>query len=143
MREILFRGFHKSVHGKQRIILNGHYYKGNWVQGCYFLAKDKNYNILHYISEIMGENIFKILPETLGQYIGLIDKNGNKIFEGDIVKDITDNELLVVEGNTLWGFDFRHISGEANACSTAYDIGLSDDYTHLTSAVVIGNKYLC
>ena len=55
MREILFRGFHKDKNGTEKVFCNGKWYKGEWVEGCYFVAKDKNYNIIHYISEIKGE----------------------------------------------------------------------------------------
>lgn len=138
MRDILFRGFYEKENGTEKVFYNGKWHKGMWVEGCYFMAKDNKYNILHYISEIKGEQIFKIIPETVGQYTGLQDKRGAKIFEGDIIKDTEGNELLVVEGSTAFGFDFRYIKDD-DVYVTAFDIGINDDCTNLTSAVVIGN----
>ena len=88
MREILFRG--KQIN------------TGKWVEG-YFVEQDNpryySYIIGSFIAEVddrhtdvVHSSIYNVGPETVVQYTGLTDKNGMKIFEGDIVK--TESELF-------------------------------------------------
>lgn len=66
---------------------------GIWVEGYYFAKPILN---KHYI--LCGENQWLVEPETVGQYSGLDDKNGERVFEGDLIQS---------KGNLVWLVSFE------------------------------------
>lgn len=82
MRDILFRGKRKD--------------SGEWVNGNLFLRDTDGRAYILAGSRIVTIE-WEVDPSTVGQYTGLRDKNGKRIFEGDMVSTDIERPYLIVE----------------------------------------------
>ena len=107
MREVLFRGKQTD--------------NGEWIEGAYspfhlnFGEREEKPHIIIISDDEDIDGLWcEVIPETVGQYTGLTDKNGRKIFEGDIV-----------EGNSEY-FTYTHPYGKVVYDGGQYLISFDD-----------------
>jgi uncharacterized phage protein (TIGR01671 family) len=127
-REILFKAKRKD--------------NGKWVEGYYCKLDETTYCISedyerhpvpthHYIlQETMTDwglpnkfYQFEIDPDTLSQYTGLTDKNGNKIWENDICDRKEKYPEIVVFNKGDWQLDYSYVFGKeihTDACNLGF-----------------------
>lgn len=110
MREILFRA--KAINrdkGEHRT----DYKNGDWVYGLVTKKYNKEFEALPAEMSDGYASRIEVDHETIGEFTGILDKNGNKIFEGDIVEftdDIPGKGEIVYE-DAEWSIVFFSKSG--------------------------------
>ena len=111
MRKTLFRG--KRVDN------------GEWTEGYFFKTWNKVF--LLWGMTCGCPNMEEVIPETVGQYTGLCDKNGKKIFEGDIVESPNGTQGFI----------------EWKNAECAFLVNIGDDWQTMDDChyEVIGNIY--
>ena len=120
MREILFRGKSKAYN--------------EWLISECIGSYVSNDGIKHIDLWVNNSGWFEVIPETVSQFTGLLDRHGKRLFEKDIVKN-KNNGIFVVEWlNNDYYFGYYITDADGLAL-------LSKDYIQRNDIEIIGNQF--
>lgn len=110
--------------------IEGYYAKGNyWLDESETHIILKSDTVLFPHGEISGWE--EVYPSTVSQYVGMTDRNGKKIFEGDIIK-----------GKFYFGRGYRLAIGVVTYFDCGFKVKIGNDYKNLPyshDCQIIGN----
>lgn len=151
MRVHLYRG--KPVNKADYTLYEGLYepnvFNEGFVYGSLIVKGKKHYicigvagTKLNCLINNATVTLVEVIPETVGEYTNLTDKNDKNIFEGDIIKQINSYDKLEMTGFVRFSkssqFVISHTYTEKENC---YKRGMKKAFAIKTNCEIIGNIY--
>jgi uncharacterized phage protein (TIGR01671 family) len=107
-----------------------------WVCGYFYEENDNTYIIENRQKESMlNRNItYEVDPSTICQFTGLKDKEGNELYEHDVIKNYPFIPSEIVWSEELSGYYLKHANGKIEGKPLGH-------YLSLGKFIVVGNKF--
>jgi uncharacterized phage protein (TIGR01671 family) len=119
---------------------------GKWVYGFYYTTEGKNFILGNENPDSDIQMAYDVIPETVGEYTGLLDNNGVRIFEGSIVRHgkWEESEKFPVvwdDDECRFGIDVSENKNLVNTWEDRHVWPLRKNHVEPLDIIVVGNIF--